>query len=102
MAGIASLAAVLVAAPALATGHLGGPEFAVAVRALAVGEISAPFRSSHGWHVARLERKQVTRFDDVRARVLELWREEPPTLAERQRTIEALLTDYGATRPLRR
>lgn len=79
-----------------------GPEFATAVRALAVGETSAPFRSSHGWHVVRLERKETTRFDDVRARVLELWREEPPTLAERQRTIEALLADYGATRPLRR
>lgn len=42
VAGIASLAAVLVAAPALATGHLGGPEFAVAVLVpMAVFEVFA-------------------------------------------------------------
>ena len=36
------------------------PEFAQTLNSLKVGEISAPFRSTHGWHITQLEERRTT------------------------------------------
>ncbi|WOT04540.1 peptidylprolyl isomerase SurA [Shewanella youngdeokensis] len=36
------------------------PAFAQALNSLEVGEISEPFRSTHGWHITQLEEKRIT------------------------------------------
>jgi hypothetical protein len=77
-----------------------GVEFAEAVRAMQPGE-SRLVRSSHGWHLVRLESRKTTKFEDVQPELQQLLREEPPTLGERQRLIDELLAAGGA-RPLRR
>lgn len=46
------------------------PEFAQATIALEAGQISEPVQTEFGWHVIRLEDKQVTPFDEVREDLL--------------------------------
>ncbi|MCF1438974.1 MAG: peptidylprolyl isomerase, partial [Shewanella sp.] len=50
------------------------PAFASTLKALKVGEISEPFRSSHGWHIVQLEDRRKTdatdRFNTNRAQQL--------------------------------
>lgn len=47
------------------------PEFANAVAALELGEVSPPVRSQFGWHVIYLAGKQVTPFEEVKEGLLE-------------------------------
>ncbi len=47
------------------------PEFAGAAVALEPGEISEPVQTEFGWHVIRLEDKQVTPYAEARERLLE-------------------------------
>lgn len=44
-----------------------GPEFAKAVRSLAVGATSKPVRTSHGYHIIEVMQRTRTRFEDVAA-----------------------------------
>ncbi|MEZ5988519.1 MAG: peptidylprolyl isomerase [Planctomycetota bacterium] len=44
-----------------------GTPFAEAVRALEVGVVSAPVRTSHGWHLIQVLSRKTTRFADVEA-----------------------------------
>ena len=47
------------------------PEFANAAMALKPGEISEPVQTQYGWHVIRLEDKQVTPFEQARDQILQ-------------------------------
>lgn len=47
------------------------PEFANAALALAPGEISQPVQTQFGWHVIRMEGKDVVPFDQVRDQILQ-------------------------------
>jgi parvulin-like peptidyl-prolyl isomerase len=46
------------------------PEFAEAAIALENGEIAEPVQTEFGWHVIRMENKEVTPYDEVRADIL--------------------------------
>jgi foldase protein PrsA len=56
-------------AAAPASGYV--PEFANAAVGLEPGEISKPVKTEFGWHVIRLETKQVTPFEEARASLLQ-------------------------------
>lgn len=47
------------------------PEFADAVVALEVGEISRPVETEFGWHVLRLDASQVTSFEEAKERLVQ-------------------------------
>lgn len=47
------------------------PEFAAAVVALDVGEISRPVETEFGWHVLRLDASQVTPFDEAKEQLVQ-------------------------------
>jgi foldase protein PrsA len=47
------------------------PEFAAAVSALAPGEISQPVKTDFGWHVIRLQEKQVTPFAQAKQQLIQ-------------------------------
>jgi parvulin-like peptidyl-prolyl isomerase len=47
------------------------PEFANAALALAPGEISQPVQTQFGWHVVRMESKDVAPFDQVRDQIVQ-------------------------------
>lgn len=73
-----------------------GGAFAAAVRALEVGENSEPvaFRPMGGlisYHVIHLDRRVVTRLEEVRDQVLEALRAEAPTFYDRMKLRQSLL-----------
>jgi foldase protein PrsA len=47
------------------------PEFAAAVTSLKPGQISEPVKTDFGWHVIRLEDKQVTSFADAKQQLIQ-------------------------------
>jgi foldase protein PrsA len=53
------------------------PDFAAGALALEPGEISRPVESGFGWHVIRLESKDVPEFDEVRDQIVQ---DESPTV----------------------
>ncbi|MEZ5965795.1 MAG: peptidylprolyl isomerase [Planctomycetota bacterium] len=79
-----------------------GPEFADAVRSMREGEVRGPLRTSHGYHIVKLEKLERTAFADVEPRLRELLRQEPPSLAERRELLEQLGARYGIEAALRR
>ena len=79
-----------------------GVEFAEAVRALQPGQVSEPVRTSHGYHLIALDDLQRTQFEDVRADVEQLAREEPPSRAERRVLRERLFAKYRVKEALGR
>jgi len=79
-----------------------GPEFADAVRAMQPGDVRGPLRTSHGWHIVRLESVTRTEFADVEEKVRELLRNEPPSLAERRELLARLAAEYGVDAALAR
>lgn len=79
-----------------------GPEFADAVRAMQPGEVRGPVRTSHGYHIIKLESAVHTEFEDVEPRLRELLRLEPPSLAEQRLLLERISARYGIDAALRR
>ncbi len=79
-----------------------GVEFATAVRAMQVGEVAGPVRTSHGYHLIQLVSAERTEFAAVEPRVRELLRVEAPSLAERRTLLESLRAQYGIDAALRR
>ncbi|MFQ5504139.1 MAG: peptidylprolyl isomerase [Planctomycetota bacterium] len=72
-----------------------GSAFAAAVRKLQVGEISAPVRTSHGYHIVQLLARKSTRFADVRPELVERFMNAPVSLLEERKLKEKLLRDHG-------
>ena len=73
-----------------------GGAFADAVRALKPGEVSkpVPFKSGSevvSYHVIKLDKRIVTRLEDVRTRVVQALKEEPPTFFEKLKLRRSLL-----------
>lgn len=79
-----------------------GPEFSDAVRAMQPGEVRGPLRTSHGYHIVRLESATRTQFADVEPALRELLRQEPPSLAESRELEEQLAAAHGIDAALRR
>jgi hypothetical protein len=79
-----------------------GPEFADAVRAMQPGEVRGPLRTSHGYHIVKLESATRTEYATVAARLPELLRQEPPSLGETRVLLEDLAARHGIDAALRR
>jgi parvulin-like peptidyl-prolyl isomerase len=78
--------------------HYGVP-FADAVRALEVGKVGEPVKSTSGWHLVRVDARNSTRLEDVRQKVVDAVVAEPPTLAELYGLEARLRAKHPITRP---
>lgn len=72
-----------------------GTEFAKAVRALEVGEISAPVKTSHGYHIIELLSRVVTKYADVEADLRKALRAEPASTRETEALKKQLFERYA-------
>ncbi|MCA8969510.1 MAG: peptidylprolyl isomerase [Planctomycetes bacterium] len=72
-----------------------GPEFADAVRAQAVGVVSEPVRTSHGYHLIEVTRRVVTRLEDVESELRASLKVAPATPRETRRLQDELFEQYG-------
>ncbi len=73
-----------------------GGAFADAVRKLKPGQVSepVPFKSGSeivSYHIIKLDRRVVTRLEDVREKVIQALKKEPPTFFEKLKLRQALL-----------
>ena len=71
-----------------------GVEFAAAVRRMQPGEVLGPVRTTFGYHILKLESAERTEFAAVRAELVRLRAEEPPSLAEQRLLLEELQQRY--------
>jgi parvulin-like peptidyl-prolyl isomerase len=78
--------------------HYGVP-FAEAVRALPRGGASAPVRSTSGWHLIRVDSREVTKLEDVRPAIVAAVLAEPPSRAELYGLEARLRAKHPITRP---
>ncbi|MDP6423606.1 MAG: peptidylprolyl isomerase [Planctomycetota bacterium] len=72
-----------------------GTGFAKAVRDLKAGEISAPVKTTHGWHIIDLVSRKETKFEDVQDALAKSHALLPPTHEEARVLRERLFTKHG-------
>jgi hypothetical protein len=79
-----------------------GPELADLVRAMRPGDVRGPLRSSHGYHIVRLDHAERTQFADVEDELRAAWHAQPPSLAETRLLRERLFEKYRVAAALAR
>jgi len=79
-----------------------GVELAEAVRAMKVGEVRGPVKTTHGYHIVKLDALVVTEFASVQAELLKQLGEQPPSLQELRLLREALLGKHRVKEALPR
>ena len=79
-----------------------GVEFAAAVRAMRPGEVRGPLKTTHGYHIVKLDSAVKTEFAAVLPELRELLRAAPPSLEEQRKLRERLAKQHGLAAALPR